>query len=288
MNLFRFVRGIGLTPLVCGNIKGLQDPYRTPTTQAGFAEQWGQDPHMVTSFADGTKISLRAGHRRQRDRHDRGAARHARRATTRGHVDELTDAATTSTSCASSGGVVDYVVGSQAGPGRLRAGHARRPEAAALPQPVQAGRGPAVQLLHARTTCATSRCRRPWPAPCCSATRRSRRSGAPTVEVVTTAKRDLAAGDVARRARRLRHLRRGRAGRRHAAESLLPMGVAEGCRSVATWRRTRCSPTTTSTCRRAASSTSCGRRRRPSCPFVSWRGSETGILTLRGKEADLQ
>ena len=34
-NLFRFVRGIGLTPLVCGNIKGLQDPYRNPTTQEG-------------------------------------------------------------------------------------------------------------------------------------------------------------------------------------------------------------------------------------------------------------
>ena len=28
MNLFRFVKSIGLTPLVCGNIKGLQDPYR--------------------------------------------------------------------------------------------------------------------------------------------------------------------------------------------------------------------------------------------------------------------
>ena len=32
LNLTRFVRGIGLRPLVCGNIKGLQDPYRTPTT----------------------------------------------------------------------------------------------------------------------------------------------------------------------------------------------------------------------------------------------------------------
>ena len=58
MNLVRFVRGIGLEPLVCGNIKGLQDPYRTPTTQRGFAERWGQDPYMVTSFADGTKISF--------------------------------------------------------------------------------------------------------------------------------------------------------------------------------------------------------------------------------------
>jgi predicted homoserine dehydrogenase-like protein len=58
MNLFRFVKGIGLRPVLCGNIKGLQDPYRTPTTQAGFAKQWGQNPHMVTSFADGTKISF--------------------------------------------------------------------------------------------------------------------------------------------------------------------------------------------------------------------------------------
>ena len=24
-----------------GNIKGLQDPYRNPTTQKGFAEKWG-------------------------------------------------------------------------------------------------------------------------------------------------------------------------------------------------------------------------------------------------------
>ena len=58
MNLFRFVRGIGVRPVLCGNIKGLQDPYRNPTTQAEFAKKWGQKPHMVTSFADGTKISF--------------------------------------------------------------------------------------------------------------------------------------------------------------------------------------------------------------------------------------
>ena len=58
MNLYRFVQGLGVTPLVCGNIKGLQDTYRNPTTQEGFAERWGQNPYMVTSFADGTKISF--------------------------------------------------------------------------------------------------------------------------------------------------------------------------------------------------------------------------------------
>src|SRR5687768_3334516 len=58
MNLYRFVRGLGVKPVLCGNIKGLHDPYRNPTTQEGFARQWGQNPSMVTSFADGTKISF--------------------------------------------------------------------------------------------------------------------------------------------------------------------------------------------------------------------------------------
>jgi predicted homoserine dehydrogenase-like protein len=57
LNLVRWVRGLGLTPRVVGNVKGLQDPYRNPTTQAGWAERWGQNAAMVTSFADGTKIS---------------------------------------------------------------------------------------------------------------------------------------------------------------------------------------------------------------------------------------
>jgi predicted homoserine dehydrogenase-like protein len=58
INLYRWVKGLGLTPRVVGNIKGLQDPYRNPTTQKGFAEKWGQNPAMVTSFADGSKISF--------------------------------------------------------------------------------------------------------------------------------------------------------------------------------------------------------------------------------------
>lgn len=58
MNLYRWVKGLGLIPRVMGNIKGLQDPYRNPTTQRGFAERWAQNPAMVTSFADGSKISF--------------------------------------------------------------------------------------------------------------------------------------------------------------------------------------------------------------------------------------
>jgi len=58
MNLYRYVKSIGVTPVLCGNMKGLHDPYRNPTTQEGFAKRWGQTPSMVTSFADGSKISF--------------------------------------------------------------------------------------------------------------------------------------------------------------------------------------------------------------------------------------
>ncbi len=58
LNVLRFVRGVGLTPVLCGNIKGLMDHHRTPETQRSFAEKWGQAAYMVTSFADGSKISF--------------------------------------------------------------------------------------------------------------------------------------------------------------------------------------------------------------------------------------
>jgi predicted homoserine dehydrogenase-like protein len=58
MNLVRYVKAIGLKPVVAGNIKGMYDRYRTPETQRGFAEQVGQDPQKIASFADGTKLSM--------------------------------------------------------------------------------------------------------------------------------------------------------------------------------------------------------------------------------------
>jgi len=58
MNLYRWVKGLGLTPRLLGNVKGLQDRYRNPTTQKAFAERWRQNATMVTSFADGSKVSF--------------------------------------------------------------------------------------------------------------------------------------------------------------------------------------------------------------------------------------
>ena len=68
MNLYRWVKGLGLEPRVMGNVKGLQDPYRNPTTQKGFAEQWGQnavDGHIVRGRVEDL---VRAVDRGERDR----------------------------------------------------------------------------------------------------------------------------------------------------------------------------------------------------------------------------
>src|SRR3954447_3958700 len=116
MNLYRFVKSIGLTPLVCGNIKGLQDPYRNPTTQKGFAEKWGQKPEMVTSFADGTKISFE-----QAIVANATGMRVAQRGMSNGmewkqHIDTLTKHYDID-ELKRHGGIVDYVVGATPGPG---------------------------------------------------------------------------------------------------------------------------------------------------------------------------
>lgn len=115
INLLRFVESIGLTPRVCGNIKGLQDRYRNPTTQEGFAKQWGQTPSMVTSFADGTKISFE-----QAIVANATGMKVAQRGMIgiehTGHVDELTGAYDLDL-LREHGGIVEYVVGSAPSPG---------------------------------------------------------------------------------------------------------------------------------------------------------------------------
>ena len=58
MNLVRYLRTLGLRPVAAGNLKGMIDFYRTPETQKGLADKYGQNPAIVTSFADGTKLSM--------------------------------------------------------------------------------------------------------------------------------------------------------------------------------------------------------------------------------------
>ena len=227
VNLHRFVRGLGLEPLVCGNIKGLQDPYRNPTTQEGFARQWGQDPAMVTSFADGTKVSFEQAIVANATgmtvaRRGMGGADHL------GHVDELVEAYDVD-QLRNLGGVVDYVVGAKPGPGVFVLATADSPSSRHYLELYKLGKGPLYSFYTPYHLChfevPTSLARAVLFGDAVIAAQ-----GAPRVEVVVTAKRDLPAG----------HLLDGLGGydsygeaetaMATAREDLLPMGVAEGCR----------------------------------------------------------
>lgn len=113
MNLFRWVKSIGYRPVLVGNVKGLYDPYRTPETQKEFAEAHDQRPPMVTSFADGTKLSMEmavtanaTGFGVARRGMHGPECEHVREAPDLFDEDELLD-----------GGIVDYVLGAEPGPG---------------------------------------------------------------------------------------------------------------------------------------------------------------------------
>ena len=117
LNLFRFVRGIGVTPVLCGSVKGLHDPHRNPATQVEFARRWGQKPNMVASFADGTKISFE-----QATVANATGMRVAKRGmygptVTPGTLLERAADWYPREALDASGGIVDYVVGAAPAPG---------------------------------------------------------------------------------------------------------------------------------------------------------------------------
>jgi predicted homoserine dehydrogenase-like protein len=226
MNLYRFVKSIGLTPLLCGNIKGLQDPYRNPTTQEGFAKRWGQNPYMVTSFADGTKISF-----------EQAIVANATGMTVAkrgmlgydfdGHIDDATKLYDVD-ELKRLGGIVDYVVGSKPGPGVFVFASHDDPKQQHYLNLYKLGEGPLysfytpyhlchfeVPLSVARAVLLNDAVMQPL--------------GAPHVEVVAIAKRELKAGETLDKLGG--YLTYGVCERADvtAQENLLPMGVAENC-----------------------------------------------------------
>lgn len=227
MNLVRHVSAMGLRPLVCGNIKGLQDRYRNPTTQEAYARQWNQTPTMVTSFADGTKMTaeqvvvanalgLKVSQRGMIGRE------HA------GHVDELTEFYDAE-ELRALGGIVDYVVGARPSPGIYVLAEARDDNQTFFLDLGKLGKGPLYSFYTAWhltvlefgiSIARVALCRDTVIG----------NANPPSLDVVAAAKRPLRRGetidgiggymtygvaenhDVARR------------------ENLLPMGLAEGCR----------------------------------------------------------
>jgi len=60
MNLYRQLESMGYRPVLMGQLKGFLDRYRNPETQIGFAQKHGQNPKVLASFADGTKLAMEA------------------------------------------------------------------------------------------------------------------------------------------------------------------------------------------------------------------------------------
>jgi predicted homoserine dehydrogenase-like protein len=228
MNLYRFVRGIGVKPVLCGNIKGLHDPYRNPTTQEGFARQWGQNPSMVTSFADGTKISF------ENAIVANGTGMRVGRLGMFGPtvpagtpIQEVADRYPLE-ALLEGPGIVDYVVGAMPGPGVFVLGTHDHPQQRHYLALYKLGNGPLYcfytpyHLCHFETPNTVARAVLFGDAALAPL-------GAPLVEVVAAAKIDLKAGQsidglggymtygLAENAPTAR------------AQDLLPIGLAEGC-----------------------------------------------------------
>lgn len=224
-NLLRFVAGIGLTPLVAGNIKGLQDPYRTPTTQRAFAERWGQRPSMVTSFADGTKISFEQAivangfglSIEKRGMNGRDHREHIDTGVRDYDVDKLRGL----------GGVVDYVVGAQPGPGVYVYATHDDPKQRHYLNLYKLGEGPLYSFYTPYHLChfevPTSIARAALLGDAVMTPQAGMR-----VEVITTAKRDLKAGETLDGLGEYMTYGQCETAAITHQQRLLPLGVAEG------------------------------------------------------------
>ncbi len=224
MNLFRFVQTIGYRPVLVGNLKGLLDPHRTPETQAAFAAQHHQKPRMVSSFADGTKLSMEAtilgnatGFRVGRRGMYGHRCAHVKDALLLYPLEQLLD-----------GGLVDYLLGAEPHTGAFVLGYDDHPIKRQYMSYFKMGTGPLYafytpyHLPHLQVVTTVARA-----ALFHDATVAPR--GEPVCEVLTVAKRDLHPGEVLDGIGGFTCYGTIDNADVVSREQLLPMGLAEGC-----------------------------------------------------------
>lgn len=227
LNLERYVRGLGLVPRVLGNVKGLHDERRTPTTQAAFAAAWQQDAHMVTSFADGSKVNVEqciVANATGFTVPCRGMLRRHHDA----HVDELTTQYDLE-QVRELGGIVDYVIGARPAPGVFCLAELADLRHRHYLEMYKLGPGPLYSFYHPYHLChlevPTTVARMMLFGDVCG-----RPAGGPVVEVVTVAKRDLRAGEVLDSFGGYMTYGQAEVATVVHRDRLLPQGLAEGCR----------------------------------------------------------
>lgn len=229
MNLYRFVKGIGVKPVLCGNIKGLQDPYRNPTTQEAFAKQWKQKPHMVTSFADGSKISFEqaiVANATGMQVAKRGM--HGPTVEPGTHIKDAMDLYPLE-DMINGPGIVDYIVRAEPGPGVFVYGTHEHPMQQHYLNLYKLGEGPLYcfytpyHLCHFEVHNTIARAVDFGDAAITPVDK-------PMVDVVTTAKTDLKEGDTLDGIGYYMTYGQCENSDVTSKEKLLPMGLAEGCR----------------------------------------------------------
>lgn len=225
MNLYRFIKSIGCNPIMAGNIKGLHDPHRNPETQKAFAAKYHQKPHMVSSFADGTKVSFemaiianntgfRVG---KRGMYGPDCA-HVTEAAKLFPLEQMLN-----------GGLVDYIVGAEPGPGVFILGYQEHPIQQRYLKLYKLGDGPLYtfytpyHLCHFEAPLTVARAVLFQDAAVAPL-------GGPVVDVVTAAKRDLKAGEVLDGFGGFMSYGIAENADVCQAEKLLPMGLSPGCR----------------------------------------------------------
>ena len=225
MNLFRYAKSIGCRPVLAGNIKGLQDPYRTPETQRAYAEQYNQKPRMVTSFADGTKISMEMAVVANATGFKVGQ---------RGMYGPPCDSVNNTAGLFPleqmlETGLVDYVLGAQGTPGVFVLGYNDNPIQQQYLKYYKMGDGPLYvfytpyHLCHLEVPLTVARAvlfKDAAVAPI----------GAPIIDVITLAKRDLKAGETLDGIGGFTCYVMAENIEVSRAENLLPMGLSDGCR----------------------------------------------------------
>ena len=225
MTLLRYLRSIGLRPVAAGNLKGMIDRYRTPATQLAFARQFNQDPAKVTSFADGTKLSMEAtllanatgfpvgrrGMYGPRCAHVKEIASHL-------PYDQLL-----------STGLVDYALGAEPHTGAFVVVHEEEPVKRRELAYYKMGDGPLFvfytpyHVPHVQIVSTIARAVLFQDATVTPL-------GAPVCDVIACAKRDLAAGELLDGVGGFMSYGLIENSASVAAGDLLPIGLAEGCR----------------------------------------------------------
>jgi predicted homoserine dehydrogenase-like protein len=191
MGLIKQIQAMGLRPVAAGNIKGFLDRARTPDTQRAFAESVGQRPRAVTSYADGTKLSMECT--QLANATGFGIVRRGMLGPRCEHVRDLVHLLPERAML--DGGIVDFALGAQPGSGAFAIGWSGSALCSEYFQFYKVGDGPfyclytPFHLPHAQVAFSAARAvlfGEPTVAPV----------GAPRAQVVSMAKRDLRAGNV--------------------------------------------------------------------------------------------